>query len=595
MSKSVGTNLTEVLKAVGIDKVVWIDDDFSEGDLERQKTRIQELIGRLAAQKITPKHEALTELTFDLPEGVRETKIQEILTVHVHNYVAIIESLTQQIPAEAQEGLEASDELTRVQIDALKSALEDFQTMSFKTWSSKKSELLPKCTERTLFLVDRQFSREGLGEEGDGILKELKTQGKYHCILLTRTNAGEGTELLRNKIVEESHGTLGLSDFAVMSKSAIGQTEDGAKREFSHACRVVFTHRHCHKVAEKIGEIMKGAISSTVESLVGHSVYDLDRAIYENSLKEGSSELDVLARILLLQQRVATQKGYFTDKQLMSELVRLRALRSMTELAKEQDKAPFQGKLQQWKKEEVFDPKDIVNKLYSPLSCGDVFEIMGTGKRFALLAQPCDLMTRGDNGSRRAKEGIFVALEETKPKSEEKARFYEIKNMAEKGGPWFIDFQKSASVLLNVLELAVFNEDGLVQISKDQVPADFILPGWKLRFEKILKKVKNINPKTESPKPLACLSLSENLQHCSGEWNADGKTWGFKYQRVGRIRSPYAEAILGSFAAYHTRAAFDHDFADGLWPDENDNQPPKPADQGAAATVGVQNKTQEAK
>src|ERR1051325_4947398 len=102
MSKSAELTLTDVLKAVGIDKVVWIDDDFSDGDLERQKVRIQELIGKLAAQKITPKHEALIELTFDLPEGVRETKIQDILTVHVHNYVSIIESLTQQLPAEAQ-------------------------------------------------------------------------------------------------------------------------------------------------------------------------------------------------------------------------------------------------------------------------------------------------------------------------------------------------------------------------------------------------------------------------------------------------------------------------------------------------------------
>ena len=144
--------------------------------------------------------------------------------------------------------------------------------------------------------------------------------------------------------------------------------------------------------------------------------------IYENSLKEGALNWMCFARILLLQQRVATQKGYFTDKQLMPELVRLRVLRSMTELAKEQDKAPLQGKLQQWKKEEVFDLAEIVNKLHSPLSCGDIFELVGTGKKFVLLAQPCDLMTRGDNGMRRAKEGIFVVLQEIKPRIDEKQR-----------------------------------------------------------------------------------------------------------------------------------------------------------------------------
>ena len=569
MNKTVAPSLTDVLKAAGVDKVIWIDDDFAEGDPERQKLRIQELIGKLHSQKINPQHKAIAEIVHTMPEGVREAKIQQILADKEAYFVEIIESLQQQCPGDKQEGLDAADELTPVQISALKSALANVETMSHKGWTSKKSKMLPECTERTLFLIDRQFSKEGLGEEGDEIVKELKGQGKYHCIMLTRTKPEEGTELLRNQIVTSSNGNLKLSDFSVMCKSQIGKTTDDAKREFCQALRVVFTHRHCHKVAKKIGEVMKRSIDITIEQLVNHSVYDLDQAIYANSLDEGASELDVITRILLLEQRVTAQRSYIVEPELIPQLGQLRVLRSMTPLSQtEADRVSLRS-LHKWKREEMFDEGDIINKIHSPLNCGDVFQVLNTNKRFLLLVQPCDVATRGATGERKAKEGIFVAINDKKPKpgTTDTARRYEIEHITEVGYSWFFDFLNSACVSLSVLEFSVFNSDGLVQISKDQQPKDFWLPGWKKRFQDSLSKIKALDPtKHQTPKKLASLSLNENLSGRDGSWHGDNKTWGFNFQRIGRIRSPYAEAILGSFAAYHTRAAFDHDFAYGLWP-----------------------------
>src|SRR5207237_346233 len=126
-----------------------------------------------------------------LPEGVRATKIQEILTAQTTDLVRIIESLLQQVPDESQEGLESADELTPVQIAALKEAIQNVQTLSHASWTAQKAQVLRQSTEKTLFLIDRQFSKEGLGEEGDGILAELKAEGKYHCIMLTRVKPNE--------------------------------------------------------------------------------------------------------------------------------------------------------------------------------------------------------------------------------------------------------------------------------------------------------------------------------------------------------------------------------------------------------------------
>jgi len=45
--------------------------------------------------------------------------------------------------------------------------------------------------------------------------------------------------------------------------------------------------------------------------------------------------------------------------------------------------------------------------------------------------------------------------------------------------------------------------------------------------------------------------------------------------RIGRIRSPHAEAILGGFAVHHTRVAFDYDFSNlSAFVEEGGDEPP---------------------
>jgi hypothetical protein len=568
--------LSDVLKTVGIDKVVWIDDDFAQADPDRQRSRIQTLIAKVHAQKVNPQHPLIAHIAHSLPEGVRATKIEQALTDKEDRFVQIIESLIQQCPDERQEGLEVDGELTPVQIMALRSALQNVETMSHKKWTANKLALLPLCSEKTLFLIDRHFTKEGLEDEGDEIVKELKGRGEYHCIMLTRIRPGEGTELLRSQIVSESNGALKLSDFSVMCKSQIGRTAEDAEREFCQALRVVFTHRHCHRVANKIGETMKGSINSTIDQLVNHSVYDIDQAIYANSLEEGASEFDVIARILLLEQRVASQKLSLSDRELIPQLGQLRSLRAMTPLAKSTTDEKSLKMLHKWKREEVFDEGEVVNKNFSSLSCGDVFQIRDSKKRFVLLVQPCEVAIRGESGERKAKEGIFVRICEKRPKPRKKeqndsGRFYELEHIDGDGGSWLLDFLESSCVSLNVLELATFNSEGNVEINKDQRGQEFWMPGWKHRFQDSLNSIRAADPsKNAIPKRFAALSLNENLAGREGYWFADKKAWGFRFQRIGRIRPPYCEAILGSFAAYHTRAAFDHDFAKGLWPEPSD-------------------------
>src|ERR1043166_2810433 len=358
-------SLKELLSIAGVDRVIWIDDDFYLGNPDDQRIRVHELLNELVALGLPPVHPSFANAFKDIPEELREAKIQNALEQETGNLLALIESLSGQLPANRNQP-DDTQELTPAQIRALKAALPESETLSFKGWQARKLELLPQCTENTLFLIDRDFKKENLSEdEGDAILAELQEQRQYHCIILTRTKAGQSTEVLRRAIVQKAQGKLNLSDFPVMSKSEFGATPEAPHRGFGRACRVVFTHQHCQRAAKKIGLIMRTAIDQGIGELINHSVYELDQAIYENSLGEGASELDVLTRILLLQQRVAAQKGVIADSALIADLSKIRGLREISTLSDDAPKitAPT-AKLVEWKKEEVLDAGDIVNRVY---------------------------------------------------------------------------------------------------------------------------------------------------------------------------------------------------------------------------------------
>jgi hypothetical protein len=238
-------------------------------------------------------------------------------------------------------------------------------------------------------------------------------------------------------------------------------------------------------------------------------------------------------------------------------------------------------KLVQWRREEVIDEADIVNRLHLPINCGDIFQLPGADTGYVLLVQPCDAMVRGKDGERNALEGIFVPFESLvswrKRNSKKNSKqdgpsgqaspFHLIPNMEKDGSAWVFDFRHAVCVSLATLELAAFNDEGMVKLSREQKESDTWLPGLRRRFARTQSKLPPNADKV--PKAIASISLNNTLKHRDGAWEGTPPAWIFKYKRTGRIRAPYAEAILGSFAAYHTRAAFVHDFTRGFWPEDN--------------------------
>jgi hypothetical protein len=77
--------------------------------------------------------------------------------------------------------------------------------------------------------------------------------------------------------------------------------------------------------------------------------------------------------------------------------------------------------LHKWRKAEVVTDESLINRVNSPLSCGDVFQKKDSSKHYVLLRQPCDLMVRGGEGkTRTATEAVFSLIEIDQPTLKEK-------------------------------------------------------------------------------------------------------------------------------------------------------------------------------
>jgi hypothetical protein len=180
-------------------------------------------------------------------------------------------------------------------------------------------------------------------------------------------------------------------------------------------------------------------------------------------------------------------------------------------------------------------------------------------KRYLFLAQPCDLMVRED-GKRRAEVGLLVIVNEVSAEQARSSlsayRFFDIKGVFGNDRNWQIDFQNLFVVDLSILDFAVLNSDGRVQLHRTQPEPSIVLTdGW----SRVLKRAKcRIFPK-DAPPLIPKIGVGKHTHGLDGLVNGD--VLRYPIRRIGRLESNVAIAILAAWATFQTRAALEHDFA----------------------------------
>src|SRR5262249_25525429 len=113
---------------------------------------------------------------------------------------------------------------------------------------------------------------------------------------------------------------------------------------------------------------------------------------------------------------------------------------------------------------EIFDEPTIVNGLRLPLAIGDIFE--RANRKYILIYPPCDLAVRS-NGERQG--GIREAVIAEIVAEEKKSRSWELKYFVQ-SGKVFVDFKRTHTVKLAVLDFCVYNQDGRSTVRLDGEP-----------------------------------------------------------------------------------------------------------------------------
>jgi hypothetical protein len=554
-------SLRDVFRAADITSVIWIDDKFDSTPRELDPVAIRQVAATMIASGVLPTHAALAGLTLEMNAEQWTAAILELAATDLEAARAAVGTLETQAGAVATTEADYNED----EIDAILASFGDVEVtrVGREKWISEKDQLKAAVTAETLVLVDREFYVDGaVSRLGDEILREFASSlVAANLVMLThsftREQAANDTESLAQEL------QIDRIKFAVMSKhrttGGAADTEEQLRRSF----RVVFTQRACIELAGALAKEIADEINNTLQQLSSESVFELDRAVFQNSLNEGASELDVIARIFMLRQRVRAQTMFSTNPVSQREMRRIRQLRQLEALPPMDAREPS-TRLLDWRRDEVFDPPERVNTTRSPLVNGDVFQ--SGSAVYVLLAQDCDMVVRS-NGSRAATEGFLIRarrFEQADGSDAGGARdignqcFYRLPAFVD-SSMWRLDFRLWAAVNLCCLDLAVFNDDGSLEASTTMTPSELLLPGWRSKADKVRSRLQNTG--TAVPSEYRALSVGKLSKT---EPTFVNGVLTFSYKRVGRLRPPWAVAAYAAFTAYHTRAAFDHDFSEGL-------------------------------
>jgi len=297
------------------------------------------------------------------------------------------------------------------------------------------------------------------------------------------------------------------------------------------------------------------------------------------------------------------------DEQVLASVQRLRALRA---IPLDCTPTPPEPHLAAFREAEVWEAEELLNRALTPIACGDVFELdseeQATRKskqRFILLGQPCDISLRPEE-ERKQDTGFLVPLKnKSMPnKADLKAPLLPF---TLHGSQWACDFRNASVVRLSILDLASFRPDGRVRVDDAHAAPASLMPAQQRFYEDRTKPASDAlaDPKLRPEGGHFGLSLqltfasADMFKHihspvfeAASKQNVDGQTikrpkratW--RLRRCGRVRMPYAAALLDLYTSVMSRQAFELDFmSPGLLVATAEEEKAEP--QTAAATKNV--------
>lgn len=396
----------------------------------------------------------------------------------------------------------------------------------------------------TLYMID--LSEGDINPERglEVLLHLIRNNSKGTAFILTH-NVTIHTEDQYQKEYSERDDFRNNIIFSVIAKEKL-YDEELLDHSLKAALKKVTLRKNLVSILDNLEECMKNTYLDTKLKLLELKPEDIEKYIHRKGEIEGVSELHVIERAILSNTKFNI-RNFFNSAQHQFFLEKLRHLKYIP--IDSSDNLKIHPNLEYFRNLECYNNKEMINKNFTHLNCGDIFEIKLSDdnlEKFILLAQPCDISIRGEDGNRVLKEALLAplkvkdiklnkpelkdielpkfiksnnegtselynsyksihgALKRSRQQSEKffndlnkalkKIYEFENKNVALKemkldflidGIQYYVNFSNAVNINLSILDLVSFNQDGT--LSFDSLQKD------NFQFTVALQKKFNIN------------------------------------------------------------------------------------------------------
>jgi hypothetical protein len=547
--------IDEFFAAAGLRRVVSIDDMYGE------QVEVADLINLVFAMDLEVATSVLAVVSaLDLntdDEDIRKERLRQFwgrLTVEQRKNV--IDELRAKASPTDDTDLVAKRKFSQL------FANHDFLGLSLREWERRRESILADPTP-VLILVDEDFSKEGRSRTaGREVVREvLKNTDpeKVMCGLVSHNHQPGNVHDDREDLCTREH--YDRSRFVLIPKALADEDVAG----FASLLKLAVVAKPMDELRAHVTDILLASLGEAESNLKNVNIYDMEEIVFQSSIKEGIWEPETLVRVFNLFIRLEARKRVFCDAAVYALSGKIRRVSEV------QTASPKQPAHKIWPIQhlESFDDSDIVT-LRLPLAIGDIFE---RGKhKFILIFPPCDLAVR-NNGQREGgiKEAILAEIVtlERKNASWELKHFVQEKRL-------FVDFKRTHSVKLAVLDLCVYNKDGTAQIVLTDDPTSGMVPSWQKRYgilQDDLRKLVAIYDRI-APSAQQREDVLRTVFKCSNEgifvptFRRDENKLFYDFKRISRLTQPRSYFLLQRYADFLTREALEQDF-----------ETPQPADE----------------
>jgi hypothetical protein len=553
----------QLLKAVGIRRVVYVDDVFTATAPRVLEACNDLTLSQIRETKLFPDNVFFEPEDDDVSRNLIRRQIEQMTRAEIVRVFATIAGLQ-------------GNGIDPVDPDAVQGFVDFFAdevkilTLNLPSFRRTLERLLAEVSpSETLFVFDEDFRHDG-GSEREGrrlaaeLVEKIVDQPTF-LALLTHTVTGENNNEDQTQTAIEREYP-GLKDrLVVIAKRRLAEPQEG----FAWRFKLALLSQMFGGLRDQLRTSIAGAQQAANDQLEDLDVEDFERIVFHSSHIEGAWAPETLARVF----------GIHFGKQLLRDFRTSEKIHTLAEQATKVSLVSTAGvsedtrsRAAQFQRIEMYDDDEFVNPLHLALGIGDVFKTLDGNRYFVVLAQPCDLAVRS-HGLRRGKQFddrfqvVLAEIQKTNPEKLEDSQHRLNLFESDDSQVWCVFLNCLFSLPAWLLDLAVFNTAGTCRINCNQASLPLLIPAWRVRLRKLIERAGQRLAKCRS----AGNSDAELLQMVlalppGGPFHAvqsgGENDWALELnlQRIRRIREPFATDLYTHYGHWITRTGFPHEF-----------------------------------